>query len=150
MSNGITPRTLDEARQYLEDMADELNSLAAMDQMEMYRMLTEVGNELPSLGEDERIEENFVQGCVSNVYIGHTIEDGRIAYRGSSDSHVVRGYLAILVNALSGLSTGDLVEGSEEAVKEFAESTDIRATLTPSRANAFGNIYKLMKLKASG
>ncbi len=143
-------KTLQDAQDYLEDMARELNDLASMDQMEMYRMLTEEGKALPPLLEDEAREENFVQGCVSNVYIAHSLEAGRIFYRGSSESHVVRGYVAILVAALSGLGVDDVVHGSRPLVQNFAQETNIRATLTPSRANAFGNIYELMVKKALG
>ncbi|WP_238565829.1 SufE family protein [Spirochaeta lutea] len=131
-------------------MADELTVLSSMDQMEMYRFLTEQGGNLPALEESERTDENFVQGCVSNVYVSHGVQDGRIRYRGSSDSLIVRGYLAILIEALSGLTLDDVLEQSRVLVEEFAEKTNIRATLTPNRANAFGNIYQLMYDKAEG
>lgn len=141
-------KTIEETREYLEDMAEELNTLAAMDQMEMYRLLTEIGKEIPAIDESEKTEENFVQGCVSNVYVAHRIEDEHISFFGSSDAMVVKGYLSILIQALSGLSRSDLLEKSEAIVEHFGEVTNIRANLTPSRANAFGNIYKLMRAKA--
>ena len=141
-------KTLKEAEEYLTGIAEELQSLAAMDRMEMYRMLTQFGDDIPALVDGERSSENFVLGCISNVYIGHTIEDGHIEFRGHSESMVVRGYLSILIHALSGLSTGGLLQGSQILVERFCEQTDVRAQLTPSRANAFGNIYRLMRKKA--
>jgi hypothetical protein len=47
-------KTIEETREFLEDMAEELNALAEMDQMEMYRMLTEVGNEIPAIAAEEK------------------------------------------------------------------------------------------------
>ncbi len=129
-------------------MAEELNALAAMDQMEMYRMLTDVGNEIPSIKEEDKTDDNFVRGCISNVYVAHEIRDGRIWFRGSSEAMVVRGYLSILIQALSGLTTDDLLQGSRPLVEHFGEATNIRANLTPSRANSFGNIYSMMRAKA--
>jgi cysteine desulfuration protein SufE len=129
-------------------MAEELSVLASMDQMEMYRFLTEQGNDMPQVSEDEKTEENFVQGCVSNVYVAHQIEGDRIWYRGSADSLIVRGYLSVLIKALSGLPLDDLLSYSRKLIEDFSEQTNIRATLTPSRANAFGNIYQLMYDKA--
>ena len=133
---------------YLRDMTEDLNASADLDQMEMYRLLTQLGNEMEGLSEEGNVDENFVEGCVSNVYVEDHIDGDVIRFRGSSESHIVRGYLAILVEALSGLTPRDLVTHSEAAVSEFAERTNIRASLTPSRANAFGNIYKLMRAKA--
>ena len=141
-------KTLEVTRRYLHNIAEELQSLADMDRMEMYRMLTQLGDDMPAISDEDQNEENFVQGCISNVYIGHSIDDGHIEFRGSSESAVVRGFLAILINALSGLSTAELLEGSRPLVEEFCEHTNLRATLTPSRANAFGNIYRLMRKKA--
>ena len=141
-------KKLEETEEYLHTLADELLSLAEMDLMEMYRVLTEVGENIPPLKDGEQSTENSVQGCISNVYIGHTIENGHIEFRGYSDSLLVRGYLSILIQALSGLSVEELVDGSQLLVEKFCEQTDVRAHLTPSRANAFGNIYRLMRQKA--
>jgi cysteine desulfuration protein SufE len=141
-------KTIEETREFLEDMAEELNALAEMDQMEMYRMLTEVGNEIPAIAAEEKTDANFVRGCISNVYVAHSVEDGHIWFRGSSEAMVVKGYLSILIQALNGLSTEDLLTRSQSLVEHFGEVTNIRANLTPSRANAFGNIYQLMRVKA--
>ena len=143
-------KLIPEVKSYFDETAEELNALASMDQMEMYRMLTEIGNSLPGLKDDEKIESNFVQGCVSNVYIACSLNQGSLDFRGSSESHVVRGYVAILVHGLSGLEPKVVVENTRELVQSFAQATNIRATLTPSRANAFGNIYELMVTHARG
>ena len=141
-------QSIEEMKAFLTETAEELNDLQSMDVMEMYRHLTDLGKALPELSAAEKTPENFVQGCTSNVYIAASCPDGRMEFRGSSEAHIVRGYVAILVAALSGLSPVDLLSYSQSAIEEFAETTNIRATLTPSRANAFGNIYKLMRQKA--
>ncbi len=141
-------KTIEDARTYLVEMAEELNAVAAMDKMEMYRMLTDIGGEIPLIDDSEKTEDNFVHGCVSNAYISEKTENGHIEFRGFSDTMVVRGYLSILIHGLNGLSTAELLEKSRPLVESFGEKTDIRANLTPNRANAFGNIYKLMRVKA--
>lgn len=142
-------KTPEEMRAYLSEVTEELLMMREMDNLEMFRMLTDLGKELPGLGEDEKTDENFVYGCTSNVYIAADLVDGRVQYRGVSEAHVVRGYLAVLVHALSGLAPEDVIENTREAVETFAQDTDLKTSLTPNRANAFGNIYKLMVDKAS-
>lgn len=145
----MEPKSLEQMHAYFAETVEELTALREMDNLEMYRRLTELGGELPGLSDAERTDDNFVYGCVSNVYIADDLDDGRIYYRGVSDAHVVRGFLAVLVFALSGLSPEDVVAGTREAVERFARDIDLKASLTPNRANAFGNIYKLMVEKAA-
>jgi cysteine desulfuration protein SufE len=54
-----------------------------------------------------------------------------------------------MIEALNGLSPKDIVTGTRDAVEGFAEAVDLKSTLTPNRANAFGNIYKLIVEKAA-
>lgn len=149
MDHAMSGKTLEDMKAYLEEVTGELLTMRELDNLEMYRMLTDLGRELEEISEEEKREENFVYGCISNVYIADDFEDGHMVYRGVSDAHVVRGYLAVLVNALSGLAPEDVVSGTREAVEKFARETDLKASLTPNRANAFGNIYKLMVDKAA-
>ena len=142
-------KTLDDMKAFLEDATDELLTLREMDNLEMYRMITDKGKELEGISDDERTDANFVYGCISNVYIADSVEDGRMHYRGVSDAHVVRGLLAYMVDALNGLTPEGVVTGTRGAVEKFAEDIDLKATLTPNRANAFGNIYQLMVEKAA-
>lgn len=144
----MTHRAIEETREYLKGVRDELLMMREIDNLEMYRVLTDLGKDLEGISEEERSEENFVYGCVSNVYIADDYEDGVIRYRGVSDAHVIRGYLAVLTRALSGLTPQELLSESREVVETFARETDLKASLTPNRANAFGNIYQLMREKA--
>lgn len=142
-------KTIEDARGYLEEITDELVTIREMDNLEMYRMLTDIGKKMEELADEQKTDENFVYGCVSMVYISDELgDDGAIYYHGSSESHIVRGYLAVLIEALSGLPPAAVVNETKEMVESFARETDLKATLTPNRANAFGNIYQLMVDKA--
>lgn len=141
-------KTVSDLARWLEDIATELNDLASLDTMEMYRHLTGLGEGLSAHGEPEKIPDNFVHGCTSNVYIAHRLDNGLVYFSGSSEALIVRGYVAILVEGLSGLSPQEIIGETAGLIDNFANVTNIRATLTPSRANAFGNIYRLMVEKA--
>ena len=147
--DGIMKKSVEQMQEYLQEITAELLMMREMDNLEMYRMLTDLGKELEGLHDPEKCEENYVYGCISNVYIAAELQDGRVHYRGVSDAHVVRGYLSILVSAMNGLAPEDVVTGTRDAVEKFARDTDLKASLTPNRANAFGNIYKLMVEKAA-
>ena len=63
-----------------------------------YRYLIELGRTLEPLPDEAHNETNKVRGCASQVWlVAEPGEDGRIAYRGDSDAHIVRGLIAILL-----------------------------------------------------
>lgn len=143
-------KSLEDMQAYLDEVTDELMMMREMDNLEMYRMITDKGKELEGISEEERSDENFVYGCVSNVYVADEVEQGHMHYRGVSEAHVVRGLLAYMIEAFNGLAPEDVVSGTREPIEQFSEKLDLQSTLTPNRANAFGNIYQLMVDKAKG
>ena len=140
----MSEQSIASSREYLQQMSTELNSLAELDVMEMYRTLSDLGDAMEPFPSERMDPDHKVPGCISNVYIYSELEGGRLHYWGASESHVVRGYVAILVRALTGLQPDEAAQDSREIIEEFARSTNIRASLTPNRANAFANIYEMM------
>ncbi len=76
---------------------------ASLDEWEdRYRYVIELGHDLEPLSEEAHNDVNKVRGCVSQVWLekelrknpeGETI----LHYRGDSDSHLVRGLIAIAI-----------------------------------------------------
>ncbi|MEL7356728.1 MAG: SufE family protein [Cyanobacteria bacterium J06560_6] len=87
--------------------------------------------------------ENKVPGCVSQVYITANLQDDKVIFQGDSDAQITKGLLAMLINALNGLSPDEIVQLSPDFIKE----TQLDVSLTPSRANGFYNIFKTMQKK---
>lgn len=95
---------------------------------------------------DELRQEAFkVRGCVSQVYVVASLRDGRLHWLGDSDAAITKGLLALLMEGLEGL------EPSQAAAIDpaFLARTGLQASLTPSRANGFLNILRLMQTQAA-
>lgn len=95
---------------------------------------------------DELRQEAFkVRGCVSQVYVVGSLRDGRLHWLGDSDAAITKGLLALLIEGLEGL------EPAQAAAIDpgFLARTGLQASLTPSRANGFLNILKLMQAQAA-
>lgn len=140
---------IEERCKYLKDKKEEIMLVEEIDSSEVYKIIIDEGKNLNDFEDSLKISENKVKGCMSNVFISAEFIDGKIYFKGSSDSQIVAGFVAILINALSGLTPKEIVKESEKCINEFLVGTHIKASLTPSRANAFGNIYCLMKEKAA-
>ncbi|BAY23596.1 Fe-S metabolism associated SufE [Calothrix sp. NIES-2100] len=116
----------------------------ASDQKRRYEQLIWYAQKLPALPEADKIPENKVPGCVSQVYVTATLEDGKVKYQGDSDSQLTKGLVGLLIEGLNGLSPTEIVQ----LAPDFIQETGLNVSLTPSRANGFYNIFKTMQKKA--
>lgn len=110
-----------------------------------YEQLLWYAKRLPPFPEAEKLPENKVPGCVSQVYVTAILEDGKVFFQGDSDAQIVKGLLGLLIEGLSGLSPETIITLSPE----FIQDTGLNVNLTPSRANGFYNIFQTLKNKAS-
>ncbi|MGB3239084.1 MAG: SufE family protein [Geitlerinemataceae cyanobacterium] len=109
-----------------------------------YEQLLYLAQKLDDFPADAKIPENKVQGCVSQVYITATLEDGKIQFQGDSDAQLTKGLLAFLIEGINGITPGEVIQ----LAPDFIAETGLAASLTPSRANGFYNIFKTMQQKA--
>lgn len=114
------------------------------DPKQKYKQLLWYAQKLPAMAESGKTESNKVKGCVSQVYITATLEDGRVKYQGDSDAQLVKGLVAFLIEGLNDLTPAEIVQVNPD----FIEDTGLKVSLTPSRANGFFNIFQMMKQKA--
>ncbi len=106
--------------------------------------LIDYAKKLPEFPETSRIDGNKVPGCVSQVYVTATLDEGKLQYQADSDSQLTKGLVALLVTGLNGLTPQEVINLSPD----FIQETGLNVSLTPSRANGFYNIFETMKKKA--
>ncbi len=95
---------------------------------------------------DELRQDAFkVKGCVSQVYVVGSLQEGRLHWRGDSDAQITKGLLALLIEGLEGLTPAE----ATALDPAFIAATGLQASLTPSRANGFLNILRTMQAQAS-
>ncbi len=116
------------------------------DPKQKYQQLLWYANKLEPMAEDAKNANNKVHGCVSQVFITADLTDGKITYYGDSDAQLVKGLVGLLINGLNGLSPQEILQ----ITPDFIEETGLNVSLTPSRANGFYNIFKMMQKKAMG
>ena len=99
---------------------------------------------LAPLPDDFRQDAFKVKGCVSQVYVVGQLSDGRLHWQGDSDAAITKGLLALLIKGLEGLTP----EQAAAVDPGFIAQTGLQASLTPSRANGFINIFRTMQAQA--
>ena len=136
MSTAALPASLDKLVQKFARVQDPKKG---------YELLLFLAKKLPPIEDSDRIEENKVPGCVSQVFINAELKDGAVFYRGDSDSQLTKGLAALLIQGLSGLEPQVIADLSPD----FIQQTKLNVSLTPSRANGFYNIFKMMQGRAA-
>lgn len=111
------------------------------DKTKRFERIIQLGKKLPPYSEEYKTEENQVKGCASLTYIRGEFQDELIFYEGWSNSHLVLGLLALLVEGMSGYSPDEILRIDPG----FIEGMGLSQTLTASRANGFMNTFTMMR-----
>jgi cysteine desulfuration protein SufE len=114
------------------------------DWMDRYSLLIDYGNGLDSFPEEDKTEQNLIDGCQSKVWFTAKIEDGKVMYSGDSDAILVKGIVALLIRVLSGHTPKEIVE----ADLYFIDEINLREHLSPTRSNGLSAMLKQMHLYA--
>ena len=134
--------------QSIEGIIDDLGFLD--DWEDRYRYIIEIGRALPPLPEADRIDENKVRGCASQVWLASTIEphEGEpiLTFKGDSDAQIVRGLVALALALYSGKRASEIV--STDAVEIFGR-IGLKEHLSAQRSNGFRSLVDRIRNEAA-
>ncbi len=130
----MTFEEIKESLEFLDDWEDR------------YKFVIDLGNELAPLSDDERVRENRVEGCVSQVWIvfGDT-ENDKLTLRGDSDALIVKGLVAIVVALYSGKTAQEM---TDTPALEIFEEIGMSEHLTSQRANGLKSMIEYIGAEA--
>lgn len=100
-----------------------------------YRYLIDLGRKLPPFPAEAQIEANKVRGCMSQVWMvpGHPAgEPGKFAFAADSESHIVKGLIAVLGILFSGQTPAQIAAVDTEAA---FRTLGLDQHISPSRRN---------------
>lgn len=128
----------------LNQMVERLSSTS--DPKRRYEYVLWLGKKLQPFPDALRLDGYKVKGCISQVYVVAELQNGRLHWQGDSDAAITKGLLALLMEGMEGL-TPEQALALEPSV---LAATGLQASLTPSRANGFLNIFRAMQAQARG
>jgi cysteine desulfuration protein SufE len=126
----------------LDRIVERLASTA--DPKRRYEYVLWLARKLEPLPEDLRQDTFKVRGCVSQVYVVGSLRQGALHWQGDSDAAITKGLLALLIEAMEGLTPQQAAAIDPSVLAD----TGLQASLTPSRANGFLNIFRTMQAQA--
>ena len=115
---------------------------------ERYQYLIELGNAMVPLPGEYQCEKNRVQGCLSTVWLvchESTDDPSRLVYTADSDSQLVKGLVAILVQLYNQKTPDEILQ--LDIVEVFAR-IDLTQHISRSRANGVHSMIGRIKTLA--
>lgn len=132
----------------INELQDEIiDEFSAFDEwFDRYQLLIEYGNELKQhpMPEQDKTEQNLIDGCQSKVWFTCRMEEGKIYFTGDSDAVLVKGIVALLIHVLNGHTPKEILE----ADLYFIDAIQLREHLSPTRSNGVAAMLKQMRLYA--
>ena len=110
------------------------------DWMDRYSLLIDYGNGLEPFPEEDKNDENLIDGCQSKVWFTAEMQDGKVIYKGDSDAILVKGIVALLIRVLSGHTPEEIV--NEQLY--FIDEIQLREHLSPTRSNGLNAMLRRM------
>ncbi len=110
-----------------------------------YEYILWLGKKLKLPNDTVLVPENKVQGCISEVFVKPSFQEGKLFWEGYSDALITKGLLAFLISGLNELTPNEVVNIDSK----FIEDTGLKVSLTPSRSNGFLNILLKMQSQAN-
>ena len=114
------------------------------DWMDKYQMLIDLGNDLETLDDKYKTEQNLIDGCQSRVWVQCDYADGKLVFTADSDALIVKGIIALLIQVLSGHTPKEILDDD----LYFIDKIGLRDHLSPTRSNGLLAMVKQIKAYA--
>lgn len=127
----------------IDALVDEFEFLG--DWEERYRYLIELGQAMDPLPEQERTDTAKVTGCVSQVWVVVDERDDRLALRGDSDAHIVKGLVALMKRLYDQRTPQEALDIDPKAV---LGRIGLAEHLSPQRSNGLASMIGRIRAEA--
>jgi cysteine desulfuration protein SufE len=114
------------------------------DWTERYKYIIKMGQKLDPIDEKNKIDENLVRGCQSQVWLITELQDDKIIFKADSDAAITKGLVALMVNFYSGETPDTILQTNPE----FIQKIGMQEHLSPTRSNGLASMVKQMKIYA--
>lgn len=112
-----------------------------------YRLIIQLGKQLPALPSEWQTEDNRLKGCESQAWLkSEKGEDGCWHFACDSDARIVRGLIVIVLAALNH-QTADAIQTFD--VDGYFSELGLEKHLSPSRGNGLRAIVLAIRAQAS-
>lgn len=125
-----------------DEVIEEFSELD--DWMDCYQLLIDLGEEQEPLPDNEKTEQNLIDGCQSRVWLVCDENNGILTFRAESDALIVKGIVSLLIRVVSGHTPQEILDADLYFIREIG----LTEHLSPTRSNGLLAMIKQMRMYA--
>lgn len=125
-----------------DEVIEEFSELD--DWMDRYQLLIDLGEEQEPLPDNEKTEQNLIDGCQSRVWLVCDEKNGILTFRAESDALIVKGIVSLLIRVVSGHTPQEILDADLYFIREIG----LTEHLSPTRSNGLLAMIKQMRMYA--
>ncbi|MBF7069708.1 SufE family protein [Aliarcobacter butzleri] len=125
--------------QRVEEIKEDLDFFD--DELAKYEYIIDLGKKLEEFDEKDKIPENIVHGCTSQVWLTCQNKDGKLYFYGTSDAIIVKGLVYMILQIFSGSTIQELKDVDMDIVHEL----NLSEVITPNRQSGIIGMIKKIK-----
>ena len=125
-----------------DEVIEEFSELD--DWMDRYQLLIDLGEEQEPLADNEKTEQNLIDGCQSRVWLVCDENNGILTFRAESDALIVKGIVSLLIRVVSGHTPQEILDADLYFIREIG----LTEHLSPTRSNGLLAMIKQMRMYA--
>lgn len=130
----------------INEIQDEIiDDFSALDDwMDRYQLLIDLGEELEPLPEEDKTDQNLIDGCQSRVWIVCEEHDGLLDFRAESDALIVKGIVSLVLHAVTHHTPREILDSE----LYFIQRIGLTEHLSPTRSNGLLAMIKQVRMYA--
>ena len=114
------------------------------DWQEKYNYIIDLGKDLSLIKNDQKIDDNLIDGCQAKVWLHSEYKDNVMKYYADSDGIIVKGIISLLISVLNNETPETIIKCDLNFIKEI----NLQEHLTYNRGNGLVAMVKKMKTEA--
>lgn len=124
-------------------MLDEiLYEYELLDSDDRYRLLIDLGRELPPMPDALKTDATLVRGCSANVWVYPVTEEGQLTFLADSNAAITKGIIALVLKTVDGKSASAIL-GTE--IENALAPFDLKNQLSSNRTQGIPNMIGLIR-----
>jgi cysteine desulfuration protein SufE len=125
------------------DITEEYEFLEADDR---YRLLIDLGRELPEMPAALKTDATLVRGCSASVWVYPVTADSTLTFLADSNAAITKGIIALVLKTVENKNAADILKTDiENALAPF----DLKNQLSSNRTQGIPNMISLIRETAA-
>lgn len=127
----------------LNDIFEEYDFLDADDR---YRLLIELGKDLPAMPDALKTDATLVRGCSASVWVYPVTDADKLSFLADSNAAITKGIIALVLKTVEGKSA---VEIGKTDIEGALAPFDLKNQLSSNRTQGIPNMIALIRETAA-